>query len=327
MPIYFEGLQHDMQDFLALLAASRYGYTPEQVLWNLTSAIYGSNMIEAVGISPEGTIEICRSVFAQCSRPTNLEVPPFVGIQWISFPVNSPYVSSITLPCMSSYTFQPATSSLLSYTSSPVPGPGPRGPASLAREDVCNHALALMYMICVVVIRREPLSERVLRETHAILTGAVSRAIGGGQLTPSDYRTYDVSRMQSDGTRWQCAQASEVPARIAHLCRNVESDLAIPDHSDEGFPLAGKVHRELMFIRPFTSENDRLVRIVVIALILKFEGRVCTLGQQPCEAVEYMEIVNRSSLGLHTDHFGLPCEELPSSHFELSGYLLECSMY
>ena len=174
-----------------------------------------------------------------------------------------------------------------------------------SRNEVIQHAKALQLITQKVVTDGEPITEKLLKETHKILIQGVNHAKYGTawQDYAGKYRG-DVRDPESNamgvevharGTNF--TPVKRVPDAMKGLIKEFNKDMeqAEKDGALDPYTLAAKYSARFVCIHPFFDGNGRVCRLLLNAILLKYAGIVVSIGEHDEERKDYLDIKRRYS--------------------------------
>ncbi|KAM0217791.1 hypothetical protein ACHAPA_001338 [Fusarium lateritium] len=224
----------------------------------LCRMIYGSNMIEFAGGSLETTRKLCRMVFDKEGEDVPEEITE-----------KDPDYDEIRLHLQSRNLPHSHTHILQSY------------------REIVQHAQAAEYIFGQVG-KGEALSESIIKETHAILTYKIDIGRTPWIYYSGVYRTWNVrcgSHVFMDEIR--------VPFAMRDMVEALESD--IEKGEMDRLELASEYCHRFVNIHPFGDGNGRMCRLILNALLLRFDLGVVCIGQDAEDIRLYLQIAVESS--------------------------------
>ncbi|KAF4466780.1 hypothetical protein FALBO_6354 [Fusarium albosuccineum] len=251
------------------------GALDEYLNGRLARMIYGSNMIEQAGGGIETTTRLCRAVFQ--------------GQEYIPEAVTED---------------NPEYEELASHLQSENL---PNGHAAILQSyrEIVQHAQAARHIIEEVCIKGKDLSEKIILETHGILTYKID--LNDRHQTPwiwysGVYRTCLV-RCGSHVFMHE----DKVPFAMRDMIEELDSDIKTITETGEVDPveLASKYCHNFVNIHPFRDGNGRMCRLILNTLLLKYGGvgGIVCIGQDHEDRQEYRRIAVDSSAGeKNTEH-------------------------
>lgn len=162
-----------------------------------------------------------------------------------------------------------------------------------SRREVINHAKAFQYLIARVVFRNQPLTERLILKTHAILHAGLDDDVLAGE-----YRDHEVAvlygKPNEKNKRSICMRARAVSRYMTEMVLNLQEETFAAESNGEIDPytLAAHYHHQFVMIHPFGDGNGRMSRIIMNTLLLKYAGHVVPFGSG-MEKSQYLHIVTR----------------------------------
>ena len=253
----FEDIQKIMGEASKAQEEAYEAYLKESFI----ALIFGSNLIERVGLGLDLTVRICEKVLS--GEPVPAEIHP-----------RDPE-------------YEAALVGLVTES-------GNRHSAiTRSRAEVIQHALALKYITDKVVTQNQVLSEDTILETHRILCHGIPLEDGSGDPYAGQYRTVSVVAGFTAFT-----PAPSVQYEMKKLVQDFNAD--IEDSERRGFldpyMLATKYCHKFVNIHPFVDGNGRTCRLILNAILLKYAGIVVALGEKDDERDEYLQIAAEGSM-------------------------------
>jgi hypothetical protein len=253
----------------------------------MLEAIFGSNAIEMVGGSIKITYRLCRNVFSG----------------------NLPDIGKIDEQD-DTYTAEIAT---LANTG--------RGTDNLSiirsRREIVQHALAMKYIIDMIVVKDALLDEAIVKKTHRLLMEHSDHEDIGGVYRTSDEAASHGMRLETDkeyNARVQITRklkpnrpppermskplffskfvrGGSVPLFMSELVRDINREIQLAEEIGEIDPIdiATKLCNAFVCIHPFEDGNGRVCRLLMNAVLLKYTGTVVEIGAEPEEREKYLE--------------------------------------
>lgn len=192
-----------------------------------------------------------------------------------------------------------------------------------SRREVINHAKALNFMIDMVVLENQPLSEELILTTHRILYENMDDA----DVKPGQYRKHEVAvsygKPGEKKKRGICMRASVVPKCMKEMVSHLNDEIAQAEESGELDPytLAARYKHQFVMIHPFGDGNGRMSRIILNVLLLKYAGHVTVFGSDGDEKEQYLRIVQRGSKIFHQEDMEVDFRD-QTSHREFARFIL-----
>ncbi|KAF7563338.1 hypothetical protein G7046_g807 [Stylonectria norvegica] len=231
-------------------------------------AIFGSNMIEHVGLGWDITAQLCRRIFAGEDISSISERNTACQDELLDL-----YRQQATLHDM------PAQYVL-------------RG-----RDEVVQHAKAFQHLLHAFVVKKQGLTENLIKQTHQILTKDVPIVQPGfPDVAPEDYggiyRTVIVIAGETNFT-----VPASIPAKMEEMCARLAEELSIAESKNviDPFSMATKYSMEFVQIHRFRDGNGRMCRMILNAILCRYAGVVIPIGEQEDDRDEYMGIKRRAS--------------------------------
>ncbi|THY02675.1 hypothetical protein D6D02_08350 [Aureobasidium pullulans] len=157
-------------------------------------------------------------------------------------------------------------------------------------HEVIQHCRALNFLISEVVTQDNPLSETLILEAHKILTYKVDSSNESYKKYGGVFRTTRVFAGFSDFTLPQYV-ASEMKTLIADLSADIITAEKLGQI--DPFVLAAKYCHKFVNIHPFEDGNGRMCRLILNALLFKYTGVLCVLGNDDQGVQDYLTVAVR----------------------------------
>lgn len=234
----------------------------------LIRAIYGSNQIERAGLSWDNTLSLCRTVFAGESLN---EIKSHKGDG-----ANQEQLHDI-------------------YRNEPELMVSPARLVVRSRNEVVQHARAYEHLINAFVIKKEDLTEDLIKKTHQILATGVP-IIEEPEVLPEKYGgIYRTCHVQAGSTNF--SNPKYIAKHMKEMCDNLKQELDSAEawNSIDPFSIAAKYSLEFVMIHPFQDGNGRTCRMILNAILCRYAGIIVPIGEQEVERKEYMGIKRRAS--------------------------------
>lgn len=255
----------------------------------LARMVYGSNMIEIAGGGVDITLKLCKPVFQ------GKEVPEDITERDSDYEELKLYLMNKNLPSGHTAVLR-------------------------SRREIVQHAQAARFMIEQVCIKGNDLSEKIIKETHAILTYKIDI----NEHTPwiyysGVYRTWNVrcgSHVFMDESR--------VPFAMRDMIESLESDIKAATEKGQIDPvlLASKYCHEFVNIHPFGDGNGRMCRLILNSLLLKYSGGIVCIGQDDKDRQEYLRIATAASAKEALKDRQSAGEAKPKNYMQLASFTL-----
>ena len=174
-----------------------------------------------------------------------------------------------------------------------------------SRREVIQHAAAFERLVRLYVKEDKPMSQDMIKETHALLVrgssaqdaGIISNKSFGGH-----YRSTDAF-----ARALQYTKPSMIPQAMAAFVRDLEEGVSL-ENAQAGidrFMLAAKFCDRFVNIHPFRDGNGRMCRLILNAVLIKYAGIVVVLGEKDDDRGEYLMIAQESTkVGGHGGQLG-----------------------
>lgn len=232
----------------------------------LIRAIFGSNKIERAGLGWDITLNLCRRIFAGEELGEITERDP---------------------------TYQEQLADL--YRSQKGLEDLPIRFVLRSRNEVVQHAKAYQHLINAFVVKKEDLTENLIKATHKILTTGVP-IIEEPEVPPEMYGgIYRTCHIQAGTTNF--SNPKFVAKHMKETCEKLKQELdsAEAQNSIDPFSIAAKYSLEFVMIHPFQDGNGRMCRMILNAILCKYAGVIVPIGEQGDDRSEYMAIKKRAS--------------------------------
>jgi Fic family protein len=176
----------------------------------------------------------------------------------------------------------------------------------MSRLEVSQHALAFQNIIQEFVIKNNPLSENLIKSTHAILVHGLSASEAGVISSQSFGGIYRHGNQKAYAGDYQFLRPAAVPKAMASMVESMsKSFVDLGSNGGDPFILAAKFCDRFVNIHPFRDGNGRLCRLILNAILLKYAGIVVTLGENEDARDEYLFIAAESGrVGGHAGQLG-----------------------
>ncbi|KAK8879940.1 Fic-domain-containing protein [Apiospora arundinis] len=260
---------------------------------HMVDLIYSSNFIEQAGSTRAITAEICQKIFAGESVSATVS--------------GDEYTES-----------EKALKSL--------GRPASAKDVTLSRQEVINHAHALLYAFEHFVLATSGMTcqalEEFIKQIHVLLcAGNVLEAEDAG--SPGEYRTWLVGARHGDQKKASLfIRPAAVPEYMQKLAMDMKGDLYIPllDEDLPAIPLAATYCHRFVCIHPFGDGNGRMCRIILNMILLKCAGLLSIFGDDEKEREEYLQIAFRGNQKFHEED-GEVSERKKAGHLELQEFI------
>ena len=154
----------------------------------------------------------------------------------------------------------------------------------LSRAEIIQHAKALHYIVSKALNRDEPLTERLILETHRILCE--------GQSFAGRYRQTLVMAGETE-----FCKPSMVPTEVGKLIEAFNKDVreSEEDGTMDPFYLAADIAQDFVFIHPFQDGNGRMCRLLLNAYLVKYAGVIVSIGEREQDRKKYLDFCKEAS--------------------------------
>lgn len=159
-----------------------------------------------------------------------------------------------------------------------------------------QHAAAFQYIVDAFVKSERPMSEKLIKETHAILVKELGKEEAGIISIKDIGGTYRHHDAFAGSLRY--TKANEVPKAMSSLVSNLHNDLEEIEKSGviDPFMLAAKYCDRFVNVHPFRDGNGRMCRLILNAILIKYAGIVVVLGEKDQGRDEYLQIAQESTM-------------------------------
>lgn len=187
-----------------------------------------------------------------------------------------------------------------------------------SRREIIQHAKAAEYIIKTLCLQDHELSEEISLETHSILTYKVDAESMPWSQYSGIYRTVSVTTGLT-----AFAPVSSIPMLMKKVIKELQSDLreATESGSIDPIKLAAKYSHIFVNIHPFLDGNERMCRLILNAMLLKFGNFIVCLGEDIPGRDAYLEVVTAASQ-LEATYDGREEEEKPVMFKEVASFVL-----
>lgn len=248
----------------------------EQLQESMAAAIFGSNQIERAGANLDVTIQLCRQVFGGEEVEDITEDTPEHTGELQELVLKDKSLENLT------------TCQILRK-----------------RAEVVQHARAFQHIIYRFVVKQQPLSESLIKETHAILVKGVNIE-PEGDYPPVPYRDY-AGRYRTVAVG--AGSTMFVPPRfvggaMTKMCQAAGEEMTKAEEEGAIDPVsvATKYSMDFVQIHPFRDGNGRMCRMILNAILCRYLGVVVPIGEHgEEERKEYIGVKVRASEEC-TDH-------------------------
>lgn len=162
-----------------------------------------------------------------------------------------------------------------------------------SHREVIQHACALQHIITAIVVDEQPLSEKLILETHKILCSDIDIENGApARFYAGKYRTVPV-RAGNCGF----VPPNRVPGKMKEFVESFNRDIIEAEAAEtlDPFVLAAKYCQEFVMIHPFLDGNGRTCRLILNAILLRYAGILVPIGGHDRDRAEYLGIARRAS--------------------------------
>lgn len=163
-----------------------------------------------------------------------------------------------------------------------------------SRREVVQHAAAFQYLVDEFVCRKRPMSEDLIKQTHAIMVkngGAEDAGVLNSKEFGGLYRQEDAYVGTTEFPK---------PSKIGEAMQAMVKDLAqdLESAQSEGvldpFMIAATYSDRFVNIHPFRDGNGRMCRLILNAIHVKYAGIVVNLGEHDQNREDYIAVAAES---------------------------------
>ncbi|KAK3320553.1 fido domain-containing protein [Cercophora scortea] len=248
-----------------LLPPTKWAVIKTHMLDILCKMVFGSNNIETAGGGINTTTDLCQPFFLGKSLPVietiDEKAPDYKALKRHLINKNMP---------------ADAISVLRSH------------------REITQHAQAARHILVATFLDGKDLSEKLILETHRILTHGIDTEQGYSWTQYSGvYRQVPVAAGLHG-----FPPPEQVPSLMRKLIKSFRADLEDAAKTGKMDPvvLAAKYCHKFVNIHPFLDGNGRMCRLVLNALLLKYAGFVVCLGLDEEAKDKYLEIASAVSM-------------------------------
>lgn len=253
----------------------------------LAVMVYGSNMIEHAGSSPDITKKLCSAVFHGEKIPDDILEEPKLYLELEKHLLLNNLPASIQAVWRSF-------------------------------REVVQHAQAASYMINQICILGQDLTEDIILEAHQILTHGIDADDTPWQEYSGVYRMDEVS-----AGLHQFPHHSLVPYKMKAMIRELGYDLKEVARNGEvdAVALASKYAHKFVNIHPFIDGNGRMSRLILNSMLLKLGSFLVCIGECKEDCALYLEVAANGA-GLEETYGDFDEEDKPVMHKQLGSLVL-----
>jgi Fic family protein len=157
-----------------------------------------------------------------------------------------------------------------------------------SRAEIIQHAAAFRHIVEIYVQQNKPLSEQLIKDTHAILVKDINGESAGILSLKAYGGVYRRKDVYAGNQR--CPRPNEIPRAMSSLVKNLSKDLEEANRTGllDPFMLAAKYCDRLVVIHPFLDGNGRICRLILNAILLKYSGILVNVGEHDQRREEYI---------------------------------------
>ncbi|KAF8852592.1 Fic-domain-containing protein [Acephala macrosclerotiorum] len=246
----------------------------EQIIFDqMAKAVFGANNLERIGLGLDETIKLCMAVF---NGEENLEYSDR----------SDEYQAK--LDAFIAKNFNPSQNAVVR-----------------SRREVVQHAAAFQHIVDRFVKQGQPMTEELIKNTHAIMVRGLDPA-GAGIFGTRPYGGVYRKGKAFVGAEEFCEPA-DVPKAMKAMVEQLNDDIAQFKQSGDIDPImfAAKYCDRIVNVHPFQDGNGRICQLILNVLLMRYGGFVITLGEKGEDRDEYIMIASESArVGGHPGQFG-----------------------
>ncbi|KAJ6263976.1 hypothetical protein Dda_0114 [Drechslerella dactyloides] len=240
-----------------------------EVVNQMTRFIFGSNRIAELDLGLGPTMQLCNMVFND---------PQFLYGQ--ASTRGAYYLKRLAaLAAENKFTF------------------GLRGILAIGRRTVLYHAGALSYMLSRVIGAGELFSEDLIRSTYMILTmGPDTYKEEPHEAIEGDcFSSIYINSLQKTAPRQAQAALQSMPQNMKAYVKDLNEKLLPAEQGKpiDPFFIAAHAACAFAFMKPFSTANGRMCRLISNTILMKYLGVVAPIGEYCLERREYRVIMGR----------------------------------
>ncbi|KAI0124214.1 fido domain-containing protein [Xylariales sp. AK1849] len=188
-----------------------------------------------------------------------------------------------------------------------------------SRQEVINHAGALMCAIEYVLLNSLPVTEDLLKEIHRRLCAEDILDLEGVEIGGA-YRDWPIAARHGEEKSQRVSRfvhERTVPEYMKELIADLQKDMEAIEHMDKTvnpYEMASRYCHRLIRIHPFRDGNGRLCRILLNVLLLKYAGHVSIFGGTEEQREEYLNLSHQANGAFWRGDMVVPEEEKKGHH-------------
>ncbi|KAM6518806.1 hypothetical protein FSOLCH5_007569 [Fusarium solani] len=259
--------------YLGSLRGSQRTQQQQETLLNeiheaIIHAIFGSNRIEGAGLGLDVTLHLCRKVLRGEPVPEIDERDP-------------EYESKLLDVFDRDKTLRDQSRQFVL-----------RG-----RREIVQHMRAFQHIIDRFVVKKEDMTEDLIKETHAILCKGVSIIDPEHPEVPSEEYAGRYRSVAVGAGNTMFVVPKFIPEKMREMCAELKKDIEEGEAqaSLDPFSLSAKYSLKFVEIHPFQDGNGRMCRMILNVILFRYAGIIIPIGEREEDRVEYMNIKKRAS--------------------------------
>ncbi|RSL78414.1 hypothetical protein CEP51_008225 [Fusarium floridanum] len=259
--------------YLGSLGESQRTQQQQETLLNeiheaIIHAIFGSNRIEGAGLGLDVTLHLCRMVLRGEPVPEIDDRDPEYESKLLD-----------VFNCDNTLRNQSRQFVL-------------RG-----RREIVQHTRAFQHIIDRFVVKKEDMTEDLIKETHAILCQGISIIDPEHPEVPSEEYAGRYRSVAVGAGNTMFVVPKFIPEKMQELCAELKKDLEEGEAqaSLDPFSLSAKYSLKFVEIHPFQDGNGRMCRMILNVILFRYAGIIIPIGEREEDRVEYMNIKKRAS--------------------------------
>ena len=258
-----EGLAEEVQGMVSILNERQEKAYENFMIESLSELIFGSNNIEGAGLGHDTTVRICREIFSGTTDARHIRLRTTEEENALK------YVKAKNGESKSEAVIR-------------------------SRKEIVQHALALKHMMVQMVSQNQSLSEKLICDTHRVLTQGIKSEDGSSSDTYGGiYRTTEVVAGLNTFTPF-----SLIPSAMKSLVDDFNWDItkAEEDGALDAYALGAKYCHQFVNVHPFLDGNGRICRLILNCILLKYAGIVIVLGEKEDSREDYNVIAANATI-------------------------------
>jgi prophage maintenance system killer protein len=271
-------LMDDLHSFALKLQIHRETLA-DMLLDEMAKVVHGSNQKARKGLGLDETLKICYQIFS--------------GAEGVEFTERyDPWHRSLSDSSDTSRT-QEYQAKLEKFVKKGIDASSTH--VIRSRREVVQHAAAFYYIVDSYVAKNEEMSEKLIKDTHAILVEGMGSSTAGFVSNKEFGGTYRSEDVYVGAQR--LPKPSTIASAMESMVRNLNEDLATAKKNQklDPFAIAGKYCDRLVNIHPFVDGNGRMCRLIMNSILIKYAGIVVNVGEHDQTRDEYLEIAREST--------------------------------